>query len=95
MSSQYLLVMMVNAHGLIPGPLVDRGLIIFISASTSCYELAIQACVDHNDYTDRYGPIMLIILLMLKSSSLCHESAIRAVKMKISIWPGRLMIIQI
>ena len=37
-------------------------LIIIISASTSCCELAIQAFVDHNDYSDRYSPIMLIIL---------------------------------
>ena len=61
MSSQYLLVMMVDAYGLI----------IIISASTSCCELAIQAFVDHNDYSDRYSPTMLIMLLLLKSSSLC------------------------
>ena len=85
MSSQYLLVMMVNAYGLI----------IIISAATSCCELAIQACVDHNDYSDRYSPTILIMLLLLKSSSLCHGSAIRAAKMEISIWPGQLMIIQI
>ena len=85
MSSQYLLVMMVNAPGLI----------IIISALTSCYELAIEACVDQNDYSNRYSPIMVIMLLLLKSSSLCHGSAIRAVKMKIGIWPCQLMIIQI